>query len=160
MIYFVHVSDELLEFVDDILDDTLSIVDGLSDEEEDSPSLNITADRIDRELEMPEDIDPIFNFLPRDMEQDNEVGQKPEEGNDEEDNDQRDPNYDPELEEEDLEEDDDWDVGGAQAPPFDPRGAWNISPDFDPLPAAPPYEPANLVPQRVTPIDSFLRLCS
>lgn len=61
---------------------------------------------------MPEDI-PILNFLPRDMEQDNVVGQEPEEGNDEVDEDQRDPNYDPKLEEGDLEEDDDWDVGVA-----------------------------------------------
>lgn len=51
------------------------------------------------------------------------------------DDDKRDPDY--QLHEQDSEEDD-WDVGGAQAPPIDPRGAWNRSPHFDPLPAAPP----------------------
>lgn len=119
--------------------------------------MNDTGDRIDREQEMLKDFGPFLNFPPN-MELD-EVEEEPGEGkpdgaddnspdtnqlpmeevesNDEGevDDDKRDPDY--QLHEQDSEEDD-WDVGGAQAPPIDPRGAWNRSPHFDPLPAAPP----------------------
>lgn len=66
--------------MDDILDETLSIVDGISDDEADDPSMNVTGDRIYREQEMPEDIGPLLNFLP-DMELD-EVEEEPGEGDD------------------------------------------------------------------------------
>lgn len=105
----------------------MSVVDGLSDDDEVGDPVQPNPDRTD----LDQEVDGL-NF-------NDEV-----EADDDED---RDPDFNPAMEQDEEE----WSKEGVQGPAFDPRGNWSISVDFDPLPAAPPHKPENLLTRKSYP---------